>query len=314
MKVLFLVNPHAGGRANQQAIDIAMSEFRKADWDVTKTLTTSEKQANDLIRGATYDGYNMVAVAGGDGTVHNAIQNIPLATDDHPEPIPLAIFPLGSGNDFIRGTGALPDPESSAKNIVEGVSAPFDMGLVEPVDQDGNPRDGRIVRFCNTAGVGIDSQTLATRLTAPKWLGTRYDLLFVLTLMKLFPLNIVMEAEDWTFEGPVYWAVCCNNHQIGNGMKIAPGATIDDGVMDIVFVHKDSKLKFIMSLPKVFKGAHLDVDCFEMRKAKSVVLRCSPEQNVAADGDITELAPSRIRLLNKAARLRTSWLNGKKLV
>jgi diacylglycerol kinase (ATP) len=313
MKVLFLINPNAGGRGNRTAVDLARERFVRAGWDVVPEFTGSPAHAAGLISSAHADGFELLVVAGGDGTVHCAVQHIPLGTHDNPSTLPLGIIPLGSGNDFYRGTGAPFDPGGAALNIIEGGNVPVDIGIVEPLSSDGSVRDETPVRFINSAGAGIDSQTLATREKAPAFLSARYEILFLITLLTLKPLAVRLEADDWTIERELNMVLCCNNGWFGSGMRVAPDAKIDDGRFDVLIIDKMPKWKFAINLPKVFKGTHLEMDGVEIRPTTTLTIHCKPQQRVATDGDRAYATPVRIRLIPCGATLRTSCINGEKL-
>ena len=313
MKVLFLVNPHAGGKANQHKVEIANAHFEDAGWDVTTKRTESGEHAELLVISAIDEGYDLLVVAGGDGTLHHLVQHLPVGSLEEPSTLPFAIFPLGSGNDFYRGLGSSREPNEAAQNIVEGTAVPIDVGIVEPIHEDGSLRDENPVLFLNTAGVGMDSQTLATREKSPSWLSARYELVFLMTLARLTHVSANLKADDWDLNLDAYWILACNSPYIGSGMHVAPGALINDGLMDVLLIPKMSKLQFIMNLAKVFKGKHLEMKGVEIRKTNSMILKCKPEQRMALDGDLEFSSPAKISIIPKGLILWTSWLNGKKV-
>ena len=312
MKTLFLVNPNAGGRENNTAVEISCGVFNDAGWEVDTVRTESPEHAETEIATAHEKGYELRVVAGGDGTLLHTVQHIKIGSKTEEPPIPFGLIPLGSGNDFFRGMGAPRDCKSAAESIVHGKVVPVDVGLVEPIDENGNPREGKPVRFINTAGVGADSQTLATREKAADWLSARYELLFLMTLMRLYPLDVHLVADDWELDTSAFWVLCCNNSHIGSGMLVAPDAKTNDGLLDILIIPKMPKIMFILNLMKIFKGTHLTIRGVEIRRTKSVKLFCKPNQRVACDGDRTFEGPVKISILHGAVRMRTSFLNREK--
>jgi diacylglycerol kinase (ATP) len=308
MKALFLLNPNAGGQGSKRKIELAQKLFADAQWSVDTIRTESVDHMATLIQTAKSNGFDLVILGGGDGTIHKATQFLPLGSVEKPSPIPFAIFPLGSGNDFYRGLHIPSDVWTAADNIINGRPAPTDIGIVEPIHEDGSPRNEPSVRFINTAGVGMDSQTLAIREKAPKFMSARYELLFLATLMKLYPLEVSIKADDWSVDLSAYWILCCNNEYIGSGMHVAPDAKTNDGLMDVLIIPKQSKLSFVMNLPKVFKGTHLSMKGVEIRKAKSLTLHCKPDQRIAVDGDRACSLPVRIRILPGAVNW---WMSQK---
>jgi diacylglycerol kinase (ATP) len=305
MRVLFIVNQNAGGSGSAKIIETALARFNEADWHVITTRTKSKHDADELITTAGEQGYDLLVIGGGDGSIHHLIGHLPLGTPDKPAGIPFGIIPIGSGNDFYRGTGAPMDPWGAADNIVNGTAVPIDVGLVEPLYDDGSPRSEKPIRFTNTAGMGLDSQTLELREKSPSWLSARYDLLFLMTLARLKPIKVVMESDEWRRELEAYWILCCNNGFIGTGMHVAPNAEIDDGLLDILVVGKLSKIRFVVNLPGVFKGKHIHQPGIEIIRTRSVILKSDPDFRLAIDGDREFKPPARISIIKGAVRLRT---------
>ncbi|MFH1675841.1 MAG: diacylglycerol kinase family protein [bacterium] len=306
MKVLFLVNPNAGGKGNADAVRTANRRFDKAGWTVSTVTTKNTDQAGDLIKSAPDEGFELLVIAGGDGTIHNTIQHLPIGSFDNPSKLPFAIIPLGSGNDFYRGTGAPRDASGAAENILNGQNVPIDIGIAVPLNEDGTSRNEKPERFCNTAGIGIDSQTLATRERSPSWLSARYELLFLMTLARLYPLDVTIRSENMSEKFDAYWILCCNNGYIGSGMKVAPEAKINDGLADVLIIRKQSKLRFVFNLPKVFQGTHTKLKGVEIIRTSELDLRCNPGQRLALDGDRSFDAPAKIKILPGAVCLRTN--------
>ena len=313
MKTLMLVNPGAGGRGNVDTVEKARSRFADAGWDVSVLRSRDVDEAAATIRQSVGEGIELLVLCGGDGTLHHAVQHLPQSAGNFPSPLPFGIIPLGSGNDFFRGLGSPRDPSGAAENIIKGKPVPIDIGTVIPIHEDGTPRDENPVNFINTAGVGMDSQTLVTREKSPRWLSARYEIVFLMTLARLVPVSASLVADDWNLDIDAYWILACNSAYIGSGMHVAPDAKIDDGLMDVLLIPKMSKFEFVMHLPKVFKGRHLEIEGIHIRRAKNLVLKCEPVQRIACDGDLTFPSPAKISIRKDALTLRTSWINGKRL-
>ncbi|MCX6645953.1 MAG: YegS/Rv2252/BmrU family lipid kinase [bacterium] len=313
MKTLMLVNPRAGGRGNVEVVESARSRFAREGWDISVVRSQDINEGIAAINKAVDNGLELLVLCGGDGTIHSSIQHLPSGTEESLSPLPFGIIPLGSGNDVYRGLGAPRDPIGAAENIIFGKPVPIDAGTVFPVNIDGSPRNEKPIRFINTAGVGIDSQTLVTRAKSPRWLSARYEIIFLLTLASLKPISASLEADDWNLDIEAYWILACNNAYIGTGMHVAPDAKIDDGLMDVLLVPKKPKLEFMMHFNKVFTGRHFEIEGVHIRKAKNLLLKCDPIQRLACDGDLAFLSPARISIEKGVFSLRTSWLNGKKL-
>jgi diacylglycerol kinase (ATP) len=122
------------------------------------------------------------------------------------------------------------------------------------------------------------------------------------------PVKVKIEADKWSSEQEAYWILCCNNGTIGTGMKVAPEARFNDGLMDVVIVDKIPKMRFVVNLPKVFKGTHTSVKGFSVTQARSLTINAEPALRMAIDGDLEFKAPARVSILPGALRLMTKGL------
>ena len=79
--------------------------------------------------------------------------------------------------------------------------------------------------------------------------------------------------------------VVANSAYYGNGMKIAPGAVVDDGLLDVVIIEAESRRKLMQSLPKVYQGAHVTLPGVHVRRGRRVEVTASPQVSMGGDGE-----------------------------
>jgi diacylglycerol kinase family enzyme len=79
--------------------------------------------------------------------------------------------------------------------------------------------------------------------------------------------------------------VVANSAYYGNGMKIAPGAVVDDGLLDVVIIEAESRRKLMRSLPKVYQGAHVHLPGVHVRRGRRVEVTASPQVSMGGDGE-----------------------------
>jgi len=94
-----------------------------------------------------------------------------------------------------------------------------------------------------------------------------------------------------------------NSAYYGGGMKVAPAADPADGLLDVIFVKRTSKLRFLLNLPKVFAGTHVELDEIEAHRAREVEVRADRQFDVYADGDPITTLPTTVRLVPGALRV-----------
>lgn len=236
--VRFLLNPQAGRGKGRAHLD----ELRKlASWAGAGFATS--RRPEDLIahaRRAVEDGVERLLVAGGDGTIHLAAQG--LAGSD----CALGVIPVGTGNDLARALGT-PWKLSTA----------VEHGLTGPVRRIDLARAGDT--YCvGYAGVGFDSEVglrvnRIQRIRGP----LVYVYAVVRTLFSFTPPVLRVEHDEGVFEGKGMFVVAANLPTFGGGMRIAPDARIDDGLLDLVIARELSAPRLLAVFPKVYTGGHV---------------------------------------------------------
>ena len=205
---------------------------------------------------------------------------------------PLGVLPGGRGNDFARALGIPQDIRGACGVLLDGEERALDLGET----------NGRA--FACIASVGYDSD--ANRM-ANEARFIRGNLVYAwaairaLASWKPTRFEVVLDGSPLEFEG--YTVAVANSPYYGGGMKVAPAADPADGLLDVVFVKRSSKLRFLANLPKVFSGTHVELDVIETHRAQEVVVRADRPFDVYADGDPITTLPATIRLVAGALRV-----------
>ena len=272
-KIAVLLNPTSGqGKGGKAATELA-ERLRHSGMEAAFLVGTSADEALNLTRQAVADGVDAVVAAGGDGTVNLAVQAV-VNTD-----IPLAIAPLGTGNDNAATLGF-------EKGDLEAVVAALDNFEVRTIDA-GKARtdDGNERWFMGVLSSGFDScvNETANSMTWPKG-ETRYfiGILKELGTFKPLPYRVTIDGEEITANGML--VAVGNGISYGGGMKVCAGAEIDDGLFTVTWLHDVKKLDFLRVFPRVYKGTHVDHHSVTQYTGKSIRLE-APEQIVYADGE-----------------------------
>jgi diacylglycerol kinase (ATP) len=236
--VRFLVNPAAGrgtGRAHVDRIRVLASRYG-AGLVVTRKVSDLWEQA----RRAADDGVERLLVAGGDGTMHLAIQGWAGSA------CALGVIPLGTGNDFAGTLAVPPELEPAVERAVTGESRSIDLlrvGETYSVSYAGVGFDSEVTRYAN------EVKFLRGPLV--------YFYSVIHTLITFEPPRMRVVHDGGTFEGKVMFAVVNNLPRFGGGMRIAPDAKIDDGLLDLVIVREVPKPVLLSIFPKVYTGKHV---------------------------------------------------------
>jgi len=238
MSVRFLVNPSSGrgtGRANLDRIRILASKLG-AGLCVSRKVGDLAEQA----RRAAEDGVERLLVAGGDGTMHHAVQGLAGTS------CALGVIPLGSGNDLAGTLGIPPDVDAAVERAVSGVVRRIDLarvGETYSVSYAGVGFDSEVTRYANEMKI----------LRGP----LIYFYAVIHTLVTFVPPRMRIVHDAGEFEGRVMFTVVSNLPRFGGGMRIAPEARIDDGLLDLVIVKEVPKPVLLSIFPKVYNGRHV---------------------------------------------------------
>ncbi len=284
--VRLLVNPSAGGgRARKAAPDVERA-LRERGFRVRREDTRDLDHARVLAREAAHAG-ETVAVLSGDGmigAVADVLREVPGAV--------LGVLPGGRGNDLARVLAIPQDPVAACATIAGGVTRKVDLGEV----------GGRA--FVGIASVGFDSDANRIANEAPSWLGGlvyAYGALRALVSWKpaRFEIELDPPGERHSFTG--YTVGAANSKSYGGGMRAAPDALLDDGLLEVPVLEDVSKLTFVTKLlPRVFKGTHVELPCVQVFRAAEVSISADRPFVMYADGDPIGELPIRVRALKGA--------------
>jgi YegS/Rv2252/BmrU family lipid kinase len=283
VRLQLVVNPSAGGGRATKVLPAVSRAL--ADHDLVVSPTTSLEHADSLVAEAVADDRVVVAM-GGDGIVGRVAGTVAQLGGV------MAVVPGGRGNDFCRSVGIPRDPVTAATALSSYVETPIDLGYAGEH------------AFIGIASIGFDSdcQERALRSTLP--LGQLTYLVAALTTVaswKPAKFRCVVDGAPMDLEG---WSVAvANTGMYGGGMHLAPDASVTDGRLDVVTTTTTSRRTFLRSLPKVFKGTHVDMPSVSVRSASVVTLDADRAFRVFADGDPVASLPCTVTVRPGALRV-----------
>lgn len=293
--VALLVNPAAGGGRGAKVADRAAERLHFHGIEVTRLEGGSAEASLDLARRAVADGVDALVVCGGDGMVSLAVQA--QAFSD----IPVGIIPAGTGNDLARDYDIpLDGPEAAADVVAAGRVEHVDLGQATP--DGGEPQV-----FASILCAGLDSK-VNRRVNEMKMLGG--PLRYVIASMIEFPVyrprrfRMTFDAglpSEETVESEVLLSAFAITRSYGGDMKIAPNADRADGLFDVCYIGRISKLRFARNFPKIYSGGHVGLDGVHTRRCRTVRLEAAGVE-AFADGDVVAPLPVTVEVLPGAGR------------
>jgi diacylglycerol kinase (ATP) len=219
---------------------------RGLSFDLAETERAGHASGIVAARGAAYDA---VLVAGGDGTLHEAIQSFDL------ERHRLAVLPWGTGNDFAWLHGFSADPRDVAARISAGGERKVDLGEWEAAMTDGSTRRGR---FHNSLGFGFEAVVNHESHRITKIKGPPLYLAALVKALRSFrSYPVRLEWDGGGHEGDVALLALAIGKRVGGAFLLAPAAQSDDGLLDLVFAGRMGRARMLTLLPRTLDGSYV---------------------------------------------------------
>jgi YegS/Rv2252/BmrU family lipid kinase len=197
----------------------------------------------------------------------------------------LGIIPLGWANDFIKSTDIPSNTIEACKILVRGKTKEIDVGIINEK-----------MYFANICGVGFDAEIaqLANQIKNKhpnlRILGA-FVYVFATIKKLLSPFsyhNVKIIFDGQEIHSKILFIAISNGKFYGGRFKITPEAILDDGLLEICTVEEMGRLKYLMSIPKVFKGTHESIKGINFYKAKEVVIQSSEPVLAQVSGEVIE--------------------------
>ena len=288
-----IANPVAGGGRGRRALDAACAALERLGARFRALTTTSASHAIELAREVAGAGAETVVVAvGGDGHV-GSLAGVMRDTDT-----PLAIVPAGRGNDLARVLGIPNDPAAAARLALDGEPRSLDVGEVGGVP------------FLGIASLGFDSE--ANRIAnASRHSGNTvylYAALRALAGWRHARFEVTVDGAPYAFTG--YTVAVANSKAYGGGMLLVPHAVLDDRRLDVLMVHEHSRLRWLATVPRVFRGTHVGDPRAQFLTGQVVEVSADRPFTVYADGDPIGELPITVRVAEHQVRIVAPALGG----
>lgn len=283
-RLLVIYNPIAG-RRRRRFLSRVLEALERRGLSVRLEPTKKRGDAEALARGARDSGADRLVVAGGDGTINEALNGL-----EGPTP-PLAIVPLGTANVLAHELGLGRRAASVAAAIAEGRPRDVTLGLV----------NGR--RFSMMAGVGFDAHVVRdvdSKLKRAIGKGA-YALETLRQLLVFAP-----RFYDVTIDGAAHRAasvIVCNGHYYGGKFVAAPAARLDAPDFQVVLFGRAGRWATLRYAAALALGRLSKLQDVTILPARTVEIAGPTGEPVQADGDIVAHLPARFDAIPDAARL-----------
>ena len=293
--VSLFINPAAGrGRTNRRLARIK-EIFDAAGVVTTPTASRSVGDLEQLVMAQVDAGSSRIVVAGGDGSIHEAVNGIMRARS----PAALGVIPSGTGNDFAKACSIPLDWEQATRLLADRLAANvislrIDLGRM-------NDR-----YFANGAGIGFDAKVTQIARSYRWPIG---DLVYLIAIFRgmidgIASPDISITADDSRWQGPVTLVNVCNGPWIGGMFHIAPMADNSDGRLELLIADPVSRVRILSLLPKLMRGQHLHEPELRHMSVRRLRIEASGPVPSHLDGEVQPLAQTfEIDILPGALRL-----------
>ncbi|MGI9197181.1 MAG: diacylglycerol kinase [Candidatus Nanopelagicales bacterium] len=286
-----VVNPTSGGGRARRAVPTFVDALRARGVSPEVHSPRDAADFRSRVAAVRASGAPEVVIAGGDGTIHLAVQE--LAGGD----TALAILPIGTGDDNARTLGIpLGDPAAAAALVADAPVRAVDVAQVTSVD--GSER-----YFLGVLSAGFDSfvNERANRMSWPK--GKARYLVAILGELRTFkPVPYTARIDGESVSAGAMLVAIGNGISYGGGMKVCPSAIPDDGLLDVTWLKAVSTGTFIRVFPSVFSGTHVDKPYVATYRGREIDLE-APGQIAYADGERVGPLPITVRSCPAALRV-----------
>lgn len=267
-----VVNPASGKKQGEAIAGRVADQLRSAGHVTVPVHGRGVAEVRQSLQGAVAGGIDGVVVVGGDGALHGVLD---LVADTE---LVFGLVPAGTGNDTARSLGIpVKNVDAAVDIIVAGGLRTIDLARTDHA------------HVATVVASGFDSKVneRANAMTWPRG-NMRYNLAIVKELREFQPLQFSLVLDGIPIEREAMLVAVGNGPSFGGGLRICEGASMDDGLLDVVVINPVSKATFLRVFPQLYRGTHVNLPEFERHRVREVT-RTSP--GIVAYGDGERLGP-----------------------
>ncbi|HET9554710.1 MAG TPA: diacylglycerol kinase family protein [Anaeromyxobacteraceae bacterium] len=302
MKPVLIVNPASAAGRTGRHFDAIARAVHAAVGEFEARFTRAVGDAVALAREAALGGRTLVVAVGGDGTASEVVDGLLVGGYRRD----FGFIPRGSGGDFRRSLGLPADVKGAARALAGPATGSIDLGRIELT----GPGGAALVRhFVNVASCGVSGRVAGAVNRSSKLLGgpLAFKLAAARSLLGWRDQRVRWRADGGPWiEQPVTALAVCNGRYFGGGMMVAPGALLDDGLLDVTIWSGFGLADFVRLQPKLYDGRHVELPSVRTLRARTVELEPVGDAEVLleVDGEQPGRLPARLTVLPGALALR----------
>ena len=288
MNYIVTVNPHGGTKKGLDILNKIEPIFKNAGLNLFIIETTFAGHAQEIAKQIDFSNYDGFIGIGGDGTLNEIINGM-LSRNDN-QILPIGIIPAGSGNSYMHDL-ELTNPVTAAKAIIKNNTKNVDV--IKLIFNN-------IVKYAiNMIGWGLVTD-IGIKAENYRWIGTnRYTFFSITEVLKNKTRAAKLIIDKNIIEDNFTFIIACNSIHVGKGMKMAPKAKLDDGLIDLIVVRgRITRLRLLQVLPKLFDGSHINETELEYYQAKNFSIITNEHESLNIDGEVMGKTPISVEVIN----------------
>lgn len=284
-----IYNPTSGREKMQKNLPEILDILEKGGYETSAYATQEKGDGIEAAKLAAEREFDLVIAAGGDGTVNEVLSGL-LQVE---EPPLFGILPTGTSNDFAHAVDISMDMKKATENLLLGEEEWIDVGKA----------NGQY--FINVAGGG---SLMDLSYEIPSKLKTvlgqaAYYIKGIEKLPQLKPYPIRIECEEHTLEEEVTMFFVCNSSVVAGYPQMAPGASLQDGLLDVWVLKKSNMFDFMRILRKVKRGKHEEDEKIIHFQTKEIKIHSEEKIQLNIDGEYGGDGPFHIEVIPKKIKM-----------
>jgi len=307
-RYFFIVNFSSSKGSNLKYWKRIQPLLQEAFPDMEFAITQAPGHGVVLSKEAIREGFNRIIAVGGDGTNCEVANGFFSSDQELKSKSALGFIPAGTGNDFCRTIGMPKKIEEIIRVLQKDKLVLSDLGLLSCSDNKGQKIDKV---FVNEASFGLSSLVVHAIASSSKFFGATgiYALGALkaaskyknqsLTIKAFRGNECVLDIKD----SACFTIVAGNGQYFGGGLRVAPNAVIDDGMLELVVMGDLSKSEFLLNFPKVYFGRHQNHSKVTIERIQRLEANASELVLVELDGEKIGRLPLEINVLHQALQL-----------
>ena len=301
VKVIHLmVNPFSGKKRGEKIAKQANQMFEQQSIEVNMHLSTFSGELIELAAGLTTNETDVVAVVGGDGSLSEVITGLMQVKSQ----CRVGLIPAGTGNSMANDL-KIKDTDEAISRIISGNYQLLDLAKVDMVAGLPGNENGELIRYSAnlvTWGLGVDSTIKAEGM---RWMGPmRYDVGILMAIMANNRRHATLTLDGHPIEDDFTLFLIQNSQTGGSLLPLAPGASLDDGMMDIGILKKMKRGQILKAFGQLKKeGRHVFHPMVDYHRFKTLEISTPKPTAINVDGENIGSTPLKMQVMPGALKI-----------